>query len=193
MANVVLPYGSGTYDDNDTAVGTQVLADMNAIVNVVNGNIEAANIKDNAVTNAKIVTMAATKLTSVGSMTTAQGYIPTAILPLIGQTSADVTMTDEASHVQDMSLGQTYMMTATADRTLGTPTNATANQRVIIKFKASGANRTLTLPTATTGDFRYGTDITALTTTTSGKTDYIGCVYNGTDSRWDVIAYVKGY
>jgi ATP-dependent protease ClpP protease subunit len=43
------------------------------------------------------------------------------------------------------------------------------------------------------GGFRFGTDITALTATASGKIDYIGCIYNATDTKWDVVAVTKGF
>lgn len=102
-----------------------------------------------------------------------------------------VTVTDGAGAVIDASLGNVFNWTAAADRTAGTTTNPVDGQKIIIRFTASGGARTLTLPTATTGDFRFGTDITTLTATTSGKTDYIGCVYNST--RWDVVAYTKGF
>jgi hypothetical protein len=95
--------------------------------------------------------------------------------------------------VIDAATGNVFTMTATANRTLGTPTNPTNGQKIIIKFTASGGTRTLTLPTATTGDFAYGSDITVLTSTISGKTDYVGCIYDSTASRWDVVAYSKGY
>ena len=36
-------------------------------------------------------------------------------------------------------------------------------------------------------------DPTALTSTTSGKYDYIGCIYNAVSSFWDVVAYSKGF
>jgi len=104
-----------------------------------------------------------------------------------------VAISDGAGAVIDCSLGNIFTWTAAADRTAGTTTNPTAGQKMIIEFTASGGARTLTLPTATTGDFRYGTDITVLTATTSGKTDYIGCIYNGAASRWDVVAYSKGF
>jgi hypothetical protein len=189
MANVSLPYTT-TFDDGDTAVGTQVIANMNAIVNVVNGNIEAVNVKDNSITDVKLQTISTAGKVSMAAVT---GRAAQNNLPLIGQAQADITLTDEAGHIFDASTGNCFIMTATADRTLGTPTNPVANQRIIIKFKASGAARTLTLPVATSGDFRYGSDITTLTQTASGKIDYIGCIYNGTDSRWDVVAFVKGY
>jgi len=101
------------------------------------------------------------------------------------------TVSDGAGAVIDASLGNYFAWTAAADRTAGTTTNPTTGQKIIIAFTASGANRTLTLPTATTGDFIFGTDITGLTVTTSGKTDLIGCIYNGT--RWMVVAYTKGF
>jgi len=100
-------------------------------------------------------------------------------------------VSDGAGAVIDAATGNTFTWSAAADRTAGTTTNPTTGQRIIIAFTASGGARTLTLPTATTGDFLYGSDITVLTQTVSGKTDYIGCIYNGT--RWAVVAYVKGY
>ena len=85
-----------------------------------------------------------------------------------------------------------YRLSAGGNRTIAVPTNATASQKIVIQVYASGGARTLALNTGA-GGFRYGTDITGLTATSSGKTDYIGCVYNGTDSFWDVVAYSKGY
>jgi hypothetical protein len=102
-----------------------------------------------------------------------------------------VTVSDGAGAVIDASLGNYFSWTAAADRTAGTTTNPTTGQKLIIAFTASGGARTLTLPTATTGDFLFGTDITALTQTVSGKTDLIGCIYNGT--RFMVVAYTKGF
>ncbi len=187
MAQITKP---NTFASGTSAVSAQVNSNFDTIYNEFNGNIEAANIKDNSITGAKLQT-----ITTAGKVSTAAltGRVAQANLPLIGQAQADITLTDEAGHIFDASTGNTFIMTATADRTLGTPTNPVANQRIIIKFKASGADRTLTLPVATTGDFRYGTDVTTLTATTSAKTDYIGCIYNGDDSRWDVVAVVKGY
>lgn len=104
------------------------------------------------------------------------------------------TITDAAGAVIDCSLGNLFTWTAAADRTAGTTTNAVAGQKMIISFTASAAGRTLTLPTATTGDFAFGSDITTLTQTASGKTDVIGCIYNSiVANRWAVVAVSKGY
>jgi len=103
-----------------------------------------------------------------------------------------VTLTDGATPALDASLGSVFKLTAAGNRTIAVPSNATAGQKIVIRHTASGADRTLALNSGA-GGFRFGTDITALTATTSGKTDYIGCVYNSDDSKWDVVGYVKGF
>jgi hypothetical protein len=101
-------------------------------------------------------------------------------------------LTDGATPALDASLGNVFTLSAAGDRTIAVPSNATSGQKIVIRHLASGADRTLALNSGA-GGFRFGADITALTATTSAKTDYIGCIYNATDSKWDVVAYVKGY
>lgn len=103
-----------------------------------------------------------------------------------------VTLTDGATPALDASQGNKFLLTAAGDREIAVPTNPTSGQKITIVHKASGADRTLSLNTGANG-FRYGTDITGLTATTSGKTDYIGAEWNAADSKWDVIAYAKGF
>ena len=103
-----------------------------------------------------------------------------------------VTLTDGATPALDAALGSTFRLSAGGDRTIAVPSNPTNGQKIIIQHYANGGARTLALNTGA-GGFRFGTDITGLTATTSGKTDYIGAIYNGTDSKWDVIAYTKGF
>jgi hypothetical protein len=104
-----------------------------------------------------------------------------------------VALSDGANVALDASLGNVFTLSAAGSRTMDAPTNATNGQKIVIRHLASGGARTLTLTTGSAGAFRYGSDITVLTETASGKIDYIGCIYNGTDSRWDVVAYAKGY
>lgn len=104
-----------------------------------------------------------------------------------------VTLTDGATVALDASLGNVFKLTAAGNRTISAPTNAVDGQVIHIYHAASGANRTLTLTTGSAGAFRFGTDITGLTATTSGLTDWISCVYDSVDSRWDVVGYRKGY
>ena len=107
----------------------------------------------------------------------------------------EVTLTDGATPALDASLGNVFVLTAAGDRTIAVPTNPPAsgyNQKMVIKHIASGGARTLSLNTGA-GGFKFGTDVTALTATTSGKTDIIGCLYDHTLTAWLVVAYVKGY
>lgn len=106
---------------------------------------------------------------------------------------APQTLTDAATVATDASTGNHFRVTITANRILGVPTNPTDGQRAIWEATASGGDRTLSLTTGSSGAFIFGSDITALTPTLSGTTDFIGAIYNSTAARWRVIAYVKGY
>lgn len=103
-----------------------------------------------------------------------------------------VTLTDAATVATDASLGSHFRVTITANRALGAPTNPTDGQRALWEVTASGGARTLT-PAGGAGGFAFGSDITALTATASGKTDLIGAIYSAPANAWRVVAYVKGY
>lgn len=108
-------------------------------------------------------------------------------------TPALVALSDVATVNLDASAGKMFKLVATGNRFVAVPTNAVDGRGIIIAHTASGADRTLALATGTTGAFAFGTDVTGLTATTSGTTDYIGAVYDATATRWRVISYVKGY
>jgi hypothetical protein len=106
---------------------------------------------------------------------------------------ARVDLVDGASVALDViSQAAYYRLVAAGDRTITTPQNPVDGQKIILQHVASGGARTLTLTTGAFG-FRFGSDITSLTATASGKTDYIGCIYNLTDQRWDIVAVTKGF
>lgn len=85
------------------------------------------------------------------------------------------------SYDQYQSTAQAGAVTINADA--GTPTNG---QKMIFRIKDNGTARALTWTTGTTNSFRaIGTSLP--TTTVANKILYVGCIYNGTDSRWDVI------
>ena len=103
-----------------------------------------------------------------------------------------VTLSDGATPALDASLGQTFVLTAAGDREIAIPTNPVDKQKITIVHIASAAERTLTLNSGT-GGFLFGTDITELTATPSGETDFIGCIYDTTLNKWCVVAYTKGF
>lgn len=104
------------------------------------------------------------------------------------------TLIDGANIASDWSLvdhGGTFEVTLAGNRTLSNPTNGANRQRVVyaIKQDATGT-RTLALDTK----FRFGTDITAATlTTTASKTDLLTVQYDSAADKFDVVAFIKGF
>jgi hypothetical protein len=106
---------------------------------------------------------------------------------------APVALTDGATVALDSSAAKVFTLSAAGNRTISAPTNPVDGRGIIILHTASGADRTLSLTTGSSGAFAFGSDITALTATTSGKTDVIGCLYSAVLARWLVVSYVKGF
>lgn len=107
-------------------------------------------------------------------------------------TEATVVLIDSASVSLDAALGNTFYLNAEGDRTLEAPLNPVDGQKIVIRHLAASAARTLSL-SSSAGGFRFGSDITSITQTASGTSDYIGCIYNGSVNFWDVVAYAKGF
>jgi hypothetical protein len=112
-----------------------------------------------------------------------------ALIPVAGTV---VALADGATPALNAALGYIFTLTALGDRTIAVPTNPTSGQKIVIAHLASGAGRTLSLNTGA-GGFRFGSDIASLSQTASGKTDYIGCIYNLSANFWDVVAVTKGF
>lgn len=101
-----------------------------------------------------------------------------------------VTLTDATTIAIDASLGTHFRVSTASARTLGNPTNPTDGQVIVVEHAVTGGTaRLLSLGTS----YAYGTDITALSTTTSGTTDLLQFVYKSSSSKWWLIAYVKGF
>ena len=102
-----------------------------------------------------------------------------------------VALTDAATIAVNAALGNQFTVTLGGNRTLGNPTGAVNGQLMLFAIRQDGSgSRTLAFDTK----YRFGTDITAITlTTTLNKTDYIGVRYHGTDDKFDLISVVKGY
>ena len=117
---------------------------------------------------------------------------------LLGKALADkvATLTDGATVDIDASLGNSFYLSASGDRTLNIPTNPPASgftQKILIFHKATGAERTLSLTVTGDNCFAFGSDVTEIAPTASGKTDIIAAVWNGTLAKWVVVAQVQGF
>jgi hypothetical protein len=114
--------------------------------------------------------------------------VPATNLPVV---FPPVALTDAATIVTDASQGNHFRVTLGGNRTLANPTNGIDGQKVVWELiQDATGSRTLTLG----GKFALGSDISATTlTTTASKRDFLGAVYNASDDKWYVIAFVKGY
>jgi hypothetical protein len=193
----VTPYGA----DPVTVNSANLNALVSPIVTECNGSLDTTNIAADAgilgtQLEAKLDDtglLSGKAFTELASTPSGAGILPRANLPLAVLDTV-TALADGAGSVIDASLGNIFTMEATGNRTLGTTTNGTDGQKIVIRHTASGGARTLTLPVATDGDFAFGSDVTAITVTASGKVDYIGCIYEGGSvKRWHVVAYSKGY
>ena len=133
--------------------------------------IRSAQFKDDSLVDADVSASAAIKLTKSAAVVTG--------------------LTDQTTITTDASAGTIFTVTLAGNRTLAAPTNPVDGMKRIWRFKQDATgSRTITLNAI----FRLGTDITSITlTTTASKTDYMGAIYNATDSKWDIVAFVKGF
>lgn len=105
------------------------------------------------------------------------------------------TLTDAATISVDASLGNHFRVTLStgggSSRVLGTPTNPTDGQRILLEvIQDSSGARALTYSAA----YAFSTGIPQPTlTTTANKRDFIGFVYNATASLWYCVAFVNGF
>ena len=159
-----------------------------------NGLALASNVLSSQSADATHPGMVNTTTQTFAGAKTFANILTTTLSAIFGTriTSGVSALVDGSTPALDASLGNTFTLSTTTTPTIAVPTNPISGQCITIAFKASGGARTLALNTGA-GGFRFGSDITALSITVSGKTDYVGCKYNAADSFWDVIAYTKGY
>lgn len=100
-------------------------------------------------------------------------------------------LTPGATVTIDASLGDYYTLVPNQSFTLAAPTNPTHGQRIMLRVKQDGTGSRVATYNAA---FRFGSDIgAAVLSTAANKVDYLGFVYDSTDAKWDVVAFVKGY
>lgn len=106
------------------------------------------------------------------------------IWPRIASTASSGTPTPNADTTDE------YILTAlAADATFGAQTAATApdhGQKLIIRIKDNGTSRALSR-----NAIYRAIGVTLPTATTISKTLYVGCIYNSTDTKRDVVAVAE--
>jgi hypothetical protein len=132
-----------------------------------------------------VVQIGATGATGATGSTGATG----ASGPVLGTRAGTATASTSTTSI-DVSSYDNVRITLTSSTTL-TLTGASDGQRIVLELiQDSTGSRILTLGSS----FRLGTDITSVVlSTTASKTDKIGVIYNSAASKYDVVAFVKGF
>jgi hypothetical protein len=192
--SAALTYGGVTLSNAVTGTGNMVLSSSPSITTptISSGGALFSGSSSGTTTVAASATASGT-LTLPAATDTLVGKATTDTLTNKRITARVVALTDGATPALNSDNGDVFTLTTTTNPTIAVPSGTpTDGQKLIIRVTASGGARTMSLNTGA-GGFSFGTDITALTATTSGATDYVGAIWNASTSFWNVIAYVKGY
>lgn len=122
-----------------------------------------------------------TKLDGIAAGATNTPAIPTVVV-----------LTDGATVALNAALGDFYTLVTTTNPTISPPSNPANGKAITIRISASGGARTVTLSSAT-GGFKFGAEAASLAVIASGFHTYIGCRYDSTANKWDVVAISTGY
>lgn len=155
----------------------------------VSKSVTGANVKA-LVTDANLTT---TDITTNNVSTSKHGFTPKAPNNTNQYLRADATWATPIIRVQTVTSSATVtatdsndLVTITAQAealTLANPTGTpTEGQPLMFRIKDNGTARAITYG----AQFR-AIGVTLPTTTTISKTTYLGCVYNSTDTKWDVV------
>ena len=145
-----------------------------AFVTTVAGNLGTMSTQN---ANAVAITGGTISGTTVSTTSITQRVVAS------GTTSGTMTPTGDTADIYT-TLGLTG--TTTYAIPSGTPTNG---QKLVIRIRDDGTTRTLVW-TTTAGGYRViGSNLP--TATAANKLIYVGCIYNSTDSYWDVVAVIQ--
>jgi hypothetical protein len=182
-----LDAAKGTFTHNgstDTLTANHTSGSGIALLITKGGNNEGLKvIKTSGSGNAATIigTLEATTLVKTGGTSTqflmADGTTSTSMIPRVQTVTSSATVTA-------VSTNDIVTITAQAvGLTLANPTGAFAEgQSLIFRIKDNGTARSI----AYGANFR-AIGVTAPTTTTANKTTYIGCIYNSTDTKFDIV------
>ena len=100
---------------------------------------------------------------------------------------ADATSVTPTSDTADINTFVSTQVggTLTVNAPSGTPTDG---QKLVLRLKSTNAQTY-----SFNATYAFSTTVTAPTTLAAGKTDYIGLMWNATNTKWDVVAVDQGH
>lgn len=180
-------FGNGTNGDFSGIFKTAI---FNAVTGFqVNGAATTGNVLRGNGTNFVSAQLASTDLSDASSLTTLTGtqiLTNKRVTPRV-QTAADATSITPASDTADITVQTNTQVsgTLTINAPTGTPTDG---QKLILRIKSTNSQTY-----SFNATYHFSTTVVAPTTLAAGKTDYIGCLWDATNSAWDVVAVDQGH
>jgi hypothetical protein len=204
-----------TLTDTQTLTNKTISADSNTISNLTNSNLSGsagitnANLENSTISgialggnlnsltigtgltgssyngsDAVTIEIDSTVTTNTGSQTLTNKRVN----PRVGNNGATLTGT---ININADLFDQFNIMGITDAITISAPTGTPVDgQKLMIRIEDAGAAEPITWTTGTSNSYRV-IGSTLPTTTTAGKTIYVGCIYNAADVFWDVIAVAQ--
>jgi intracellular sulfur oxidation DsrE/DsrF family protein len=170
----ILTFGQSTVSQTTNIQAGATASGSTKTMNIGTGGLAGST------TNIAIGSTAGTSTTTINGAVGINGAITTV--------SASVA---SASTITPTTGNNQYNVTALAvPATIAIPTGTpTDGQKLTIRIEDNGTGRALTWTTSAGGYRVIGT--TLPTTTVATKTVYVGCIYNSTDSFWDVVSVAQ--
>ncbi len=127
-----------------------------------------------------------TDTTEGAFVNTSLGWQRIATLPITTTTASTATLTPNIDAADTFTITAQAAALSVANPT-GTPVNG---QKMTIRIKDNGTARAITWSGT---QYRASTDLALPTTTIATKTMYLGFIYNSTDTKWDLIAFINNF
>jgi len=151
----------------------------------LSGNITESQVTGLAASLAALSPLAGSaSVTTLGTITTGTWH-GTVVAPAY-MTSVSTLANSAGTVAVNAALANVFELQITASGwTIANPSNPTDGQKVIWRLIQGGTgNYTISWGTA----FNWGTGAAPTLSTAVGKTDYVVGIYNGTTSKWDMVA-----
>lgn len=187
--------GANTFETGDNADAAPTCTQPSAS-NLTNGVTGSGAVV--LATSPTLTTPAFSSITNAGTIT-----VPSGTDTLVARSTTD-TLTNKRVTPRQVAAADATSVTPNSDTTdivtqtntqvsgtltinapTGTPTDG---QKLIIRLKSTNAQTY-----SFNATYAFSTTVTAPTTLAAGKTDYIGTMWNATNSKWDVVAVDQGH
>lgn len=181
-ANITVATATGgfTVSGGDLALGANNVTVTGSIA-ATGSRVTKGWFTDLEVTNAP--TSSGVVIPTISSINTLTNKFITPQLQSVADAGGTLT---PVSLTNDMAIATALSQATTIAAPSGSPVQG---ERLVIRLKDNGTARALTWNSI----YRASSDLALPTTTILSKTLYCGFIYNSTDTKWDLVAYINNF